>query len=344
MARTHLLIGDEQGGLKGLSSLDGGQSWGTPQTLRPEVEAVAFETGADGVVYMGTRGDGLLSSRDDLRSWQPVREAKQLEKIRSLAWDNDHLLIGTEPAGVYEYVPDESCEALGDIWSCEGSSNWSYPVKIEAVHIRGLSADPHQKGRLYAAIQVGGVGISPDHGDTWYDKRNLDLDVHVVKPHSTQPGVVYAGSGGGGLYQSTDFGESWECISEGCGQFVLDFAIDPRDPDRLFLGTARGGVRSWAEAPGARGEMFRSDDGGRSWKKLSGGLPEQMQSRVTAILIDRADPNQIYFAGGLPGRANVPMHANDAGVYHSRDGGESWTQVFSLEHGEPPAIWCVHTQ
>jgi photosystem II stability/assembly factor-like uncharacterized protein len=203
--------------------------------------------------------------------------------------------------------------------------------------------DPRHQERIYAAIQVGGVGISPDYGQTWVDRRNLDLDVHAVKPHPTQAGVVYAGSGGGGLYRSADDGETWDCVSEGCGQFVLDFAIDPRNPDRLYLGTGRGSVRSWAEAPGARGEVFRSDDGGSTWRKLCGGLPDQMQSRITAIALDPADAGHVYFAGGLPSRANVPMRAADAGVYHSRDGGESWRQIYSVANGEPPAIWCVRT-
>ncbi|MEA2639091.1 MAG: hypothetical protein QOF51_485 [Chloroflexota bacterium] len=338
----HLLIGCEEGGLTQLTSADGGRNWGTPEVINPELDATAFATTTDGTVYVGTRGNGLLRSRDGLRSWEAVPLPEGTEKIRSLYQDDGRLLIGTEPAGVFEYLPDGKSGKLGDLWSAPGASNWFYPVPVEAVHIRGLSVDPNQRDRIYTAIQVGGVGISPDDGDTWYDKRNLDLDVHVVLPHPKRAGVVFAGSGGGGVYRSTDSGENWEFISEGCGQFVLDFAMDPRDADRMILGTASGEFRSWSGAAGARGQLFRTEDGGASWRKLTGGLPETLLSRVTAVVIDRADPDQVYFGAGLPSRANVPLHAVDAGVYHSADGGDSWEKIFTVEHGEPPAIWCVH--
>ena len=117
--------------------------------------------------------------------------------------------------------------------------------------------------------------------------------------------------------------------------------MDPADPERLYLGTGRGGVPSWANPGGARGEMFRSDDGGSSWQKLSGGLPDQMESRITALTINHADPNHVFFGAGLPSRANRPMRASDAGVYHSANHGESWQQIVPFANGEPPAIWCV---
>src|SRR2546430_27206 len=80
-----------------------------------------------------------------------------------------------------------------------------------------------------------------------------------------RPGVVYAGTGGGGLYKSTDYGDNWEFISEPCGPFVVQFALDPKTPDRIYMGTARGGVRSWDTDPnGAHGEIWRTDDAGEN--------------------------------------------------------------------------------
>ena len=242
--KIRVLVGDERGGLIQLSSDDNGRTWGTPEVAMSGIEACTFATDSNGTTYMGTRGDGLFRSHDGLRTWEQLDVPPGMKMIRSFWVDGDRLLLGTEPAGVYEYSGHGVARALGDIWSSPGSAEWFYPVKIEAVHIRGLSVDPTNPDRIYAAVQVGGVGISPDNGATWSDRRNLDLDVHQVRPHATRPGVVYAGSGGGGLYRSADYGETWACISEGCGQFVLDFAIDPRDPERMYLGTARGGVPS----------------------------------------------------------------------------------------------------
>jgi hypothetical protein len=85
--------------------------------------------------------------------------------------------------------------------------------------------------------------------------------------------------------------------------------------------------------------MFRTEDGGQHWRQLRGGLPEEMDSRVTALAVDREEPGHVYFGAGLPARSNNPRAASDAGVYLSRDSGESWQQIFNMDGGEPPAIW-----
>lgn len=341
-----LLIGTEEG-LLALSSRDGGKTWSAPERLLAEVEAHALRAGPDGAVYLGTRGHGLFRSIGELRSWEQIETPETARKVRSLCLDGDRLLVGTEagpaPVGVYAWSAASGWEAVGDLTTCPGAGEWFYPAPFEDVHIRHVSVDPHQPGRIYAAVQVGGVGISPDNGDSWYDRRNLDVDVHMVEPHPVHPGVLYAGSGGSGsgLYRSSDYGESWGGIAEGCGNFVVQFALDRRDPDRLYLGTARGRVPDWANPGGAKGEMFRSEDGGTHWLKLAGGLPEFLESRVNVVLVDHDEPNNVYFGGGLPSGSRNPGIARDAGVYHSPDRGETWRQIFSLDHGEPLALWCA---
>jgi photosystem II stability/assembly factor-like uncharacterized protein len=273
-------------------------------------------------VYVGTRGHGILRSRDGLRSWEPVETPAALQKVRSLYVDGERFLAGIEsvpePVGVFEWQDQEEWHRLGDLAACSGSSEWWYPRKDVGVHIRHLAVDPHVRDRMYAAVQVGGVAISPDGGSSWRDRRNLDLDVHMVEADPRRPGVVYAGSGGGGLYKSADYGDTWQCVSEGCGNFVVQFAIDPRDSDRLYLGTGRGG------AQGGRGEMWRSDDAGANWRKLRGGLPEELRCRIGAVHVDGDAPDNVFFSGDLP-RGNP-----DSAVYHSPDAGETWRVLAPL--------------
>jgi photosystem II stability/assembly factor-like uncharacterized protein len=337
MAReAHLLVADEHG-LLHLSSPEGGSAWSAPKTVL-DVEAVAVKGAPDGTVYVGTRGNGLFRSKNGLDAWEQVETPTGLEKIRSIYITPDRFLVGTEagerPAGVYEWDGRRNWQQLGDVMTCPGSSQWFYPVPTEGVHIRDLSLDPNQPERIYAAVQVGGVAISPDNGDTWYDKRNLDLDVHMVQPHPDRPGVVYAGSGGDGVFRSSDGGETWQRIAQECGNFVVEFAMDPRDPSRMYLGTGRGHVPDWRKDPaGARGEMFRSEDGGDSWRKLRNGLPDQMQARPNTVFVDPEEPDNVYFGAGLVRNTG----ATDGGVFHSPDCGETWRKV--VGGGEPVALW-----
>lgn len=323
-----LLAGNLEG-LYSIRSPDGGETWDRPEPVIGSVEVAAIRQAPDGTVYVGTRGNGLFHGRDGLRRWEQIEAAPGLERARSFCINDDRFLVGNEaaaePVGVFEWEEGKHWRRLGDMATCSGSKEWHYPVAGEGVHIRHLARDSHRPERIYAAIQVGGIGISPDGGESWYDRLNLDCDVHMVEPHPTRAGVVYAGTGGGGLYRSDDYGDAWECISEGCGRFVVQFALDPESPDRIYLGTARGGVRQWREDPaGARGEMFRSDDGGASWQKLGGGLPEFMRSRVNTVVVDPQEPRNVFFSGGHT------KGGPDSGVHHSPDGGETWRQIAPL--------------
>lgn len=325
-----LLAGSDTG-LFSLRSRDGGGSWESPERLLSDMEIAAIAQAPDGDVYVGTRFKGMFHSSDGVGGWEHVETPPGLEHVRSFNIAPDRFLAGNEagaePVGVFEWEEKKRWHRLGDLAACSGSSEWFYPVTTEGVHIRHLARDPHKPERIYAAMQVGAVAISPDAGQSWYDRRDLDCDVHMVEASPAEPGVVYAGSGGGGLYRSKDWGENWECISEGLGNFVVQFAIDPKDPRRLYLGTAQGGVRQWREHPdvGARGQVFRSDDGGDTWQKLGGGLPEYMHSRVNTMLIDPEDPRNVFFSGGhTKGQA-------DSGVHYSPDHGETWRSIAPID-------------
>jgi photosystem II stability/assembly factor-like uncharacterized protein len=330
---VQLLAGDDTG-LALLQSGDGGATWSAPECVLDDAE-VATLASENGVVYVGTRGRGLLRSTGSLRDWEPVEVPPALQNVRCISTRGGRFLVGTEPAGVYEWIDRQRWQPVGDVWSIAGSSEWFYPVPTEAVHVRHIAVEPDDPQTIYSAIQVGGVAISRNNGRSWTDRRNLDLDVHMVEPDPMQRGRLYAGSGGGGLYESVDGGESWTCISEACGNFVVQFAIAPSEPNRVYLGTAKGHPPAWVNAGGARGEMFRSDDRGHTWNKLSGGLPAQMESRVNAVAVDPANSDRVFFGGGLAYKGAV---AADGGVYGSQDGGHSWRKLLSAR--ETLALWC----
>lgn len=348
-----LLIGRDEG-LFSMRSSDGGKTWEAADAALPDVEAHVIKSAPDGTVYLGTRGHGLFRAKPGLRDWEPIETPPAAQKIRSICALADRLIVGTEAAldpkgaevSVFEWSSRNGWRRLGNLLECSGSAEWFYPVPTEGVHARWVSVDRRNEERIYAAMQVGGIAISNDGGESWSDRRNLDsLDVHMVEPHPTRPGLVYAGAGGrtSGFYRSNDGGDSWDVLAEGCGSFVVQFAQHPTNPDRIYLGAARGHAQDWnrAETGRGKGEIFRSDDGGETWRKLGGGLPNLMESRINALYIDRMDPSTIYFGGGLPAAQRNPGIARDAGVYQSLDEGENWRQLMPLEKGEPLALLTV---
>jgi photosystem II stability/assembly factor-like uncharacterized protein len=321
MNESTLIAGSELG-LFVLHSQDGGKAWSQPQEAFPDVEVADVKASSDGTVYVGTRGRGILRSKDGLRSWGAVEAPPSMQKVRAFSISSDRFLAGTEgtpgPVGVFEWEDEDQWRQLGNLAECSGAAEWWYPRSDVGVHVRHLSRDPFDTNRIYAAMQVGGVAISPDGGRSWFDRRNLDLDVHMIEPDPKKPGVVYAGTGGGGMYRSNDYGDSWDCISEGCGSFVVQFAIDPSDNDRLYLGTGRGG------AQGGRGEVWRSDDSGSTWLKLRGGLPDELGCRIGSMHVDPRSPDDVFFS------CDLPRKGPDSGVYHSPDHGESWRRIAHL--------------
>lgn len=338
MAAEHALLVGDLGGIVCLESRGGASSWNTPRKLL-DAPTYAINRGRDGFIYAGTRGAGLWRSRHATTDWEKIETPAAAQQIRALCPIEGGVLVGTEPMGLFEWTSDRGWRQLGNMAAVSGSSKWFYPVPTEAPHVRHVSYDPGNPQRIYCALQVGGIAISPDYGDHWHDVRELDLDVHMIEPHPLRAGTIYAGTGGRGLYKSLDAGETWQEISSGCGNFVIQFAFDHSRPDGLFLGTARGNPPDWLKEGGAGGELFRSDDAGNTWRKLGTGLPDRMESHVTAVLADPEVPQLVFFAGGLSFRGAV---AKDGGVYCSTDGGDHWRRIHSAE--EPLALCSMAGQ
>ena len=145
--------------------------------------------------------------------------------------------------------------------------------------------------------------------------------VTAVAGTVVEAGTFYLGASGGGVWKTTDFGESWHNVSDGyfASPSIGDIAVSQSDPNVVYVGTGSDGLRSNV-IPG-RG-MYRSRNGGRSWDAI--GL--ERTGHIGAVEIDPRNNNVVWVAAiGQAFNANP-----ERGIYVTRDGGERWDKVLSV--------------
>lgn len=139
------------------------------------------------------------------------------------------------------------------------------------------------------------------------------------------PAVVYAGTGGGGLWKTTNGGVTWAPLWEREGSFsVGDVALDPRNPDVVWLGSGEANMRNSVSFGDG---VYKSTDGGKNWRHL--GLRET--EHIARVLVSPLDSSTAWVCA--VGRQAGP--SAERGVFVTTDGGASWRKTLFLDdrHG-----------
>ena len=132
-------------------------------------------------------------------------------------------------------------------------------------------------------------------------------------------GPLWSSGGERGVYKTTDGGKTWErtlFVSEETG--IAEIAIDPENPSILYASAHQRRRHEWTYIGGGpESTLYKSTDGGKTWREISAGLPKQDMGRV-GIAVAPSDPNYVY--------AIVEARYGKAGVYLSTNKGESWSK------------------
>jgi photosystem II stability/assembly factor-like uncharacterized protein len=189
---------------------------------------------------------------------------------------------------------------------------------------------PSQPNVYYIAANNGGVWKSNDYGNTWLpifdDQPTGSIGALAIAP--SNPNIIYVGSGeglqrpdlsvGDGIYKSIDAGRTWEHLGLRDAQQISAILIDPRDANRVYV-AALGHPYGANEERG----VFRSTDGGRSWKKI---LYKDENTGACDLAFDPANPRKIYAV--LWSARQAPWEASltgrRSGLFVSDDGGDQW--------------------
>lgn len=295
------------------------------------------------VIYVGTQ-DGPYRSLDGGNRWERLAFPERNAVIWSIEFHPTRpevMYAGTAPFGLYRSVDG------GDHWTkLESALSMEHCPMAFPTRAIGIAVDPARPDDLYAALEVSGVMLSRDGGDTWQDlsepliKLSEDhahlksriqadtdasgmLDSHAIVISPARPGRAFLAVRMG-IFVSDDLGASWHDIEVGRFSpltYCRAVMVSPHDPNTLFAGLS----------PASRshdGSLYRSTDLGETWRRYDRGV--QPKATMMGIAQHLADP------------AHVCCISRCGQVFNTMDDGKTWSE-WKLPEGveDTYAVACI---
>ena len=240
------------------------------------------------VFYAGVNNGGVWKTDDYGRTWNPIFDDQPTGSIGDVAVAPSNPNIVYVASGEGLQRPDLS---VGDgiYKSADAGKTWTHLGLREGLQIGGLAVDPKNENRVFAAV----LG-------------------HPYGPNTER-----------GVFRSEDGGVSWQRVlysDENTG--AIQVTIDPVDSRIVYADMLAARMAPWenGEWQGKGSGLFKSMDGGTTWKQLSNGLPgiDSGLGRI-GFCIAPSQHNRLY--------AVVSANDRNGGIYRSDDAGEHWQKI-----------------
>ena len=204
-----------------------------------------------------------------------------------------------------------------------------------------------QRNTFYFGATGGGVWKTTDGGHHWKNVSDKyfgsTIGAVAIAPSDEQ--IVYAGEGEntmrgnvseglGGVWRSDDAGRSWRNIGLKDGRHIIRLVVHPRNPDIVWAA-----VVGHLFGPNTERGVFKTTDGGRTWKRT---LYVNDQTGASDLVIDPVDPNTLYAGTWRVIRTPYSLESGGegSGLWKSTDGGETWTSL-TTSKGLPKGVWGI---
>ena len=260
---------------------------GPAQTGGRIADLAVVHEGQKLTIYVGTAAGGVFRSKDSGLTFQPVFDKQPVLSIGALRIDpNDSKTIW---AGTGESWTRNSVSVGAGVYrSKDGGDNWEFLGLKDTERISKILVNPKDSNTVYVCAT----------GHLWDDSEER------------------------GVFKSTDAGKTWNKIlyidkDTGCA----DLSMDPSNPDVLYAGMWQFRRKPYAfESGGPKSAFLKSTDGGKTWSKLTSGLPAGgVKDPIGRIAVEVA-PTQ-------PSRVYALVEAKHSALYRSDDAGATWKEM-----------------
>ena len=255
-----------------------------PAAMGGRISGIEGVAGNPRIVYAATGSGGLFKTTNAGTTWQAIFERPGRISIGDIAIEAknpDHIWVGTGEANLRNSVSIGG----GVYYSADGGRSWEQRGLEPTMTISRLLLDPRDARRVLVAAVGHPFGPNPDRG----------------------------------VFLTSDAGRSWQkvlYIDETHGASDVD--LDPTNPDVVFAGMWQFDRKPWRYDSGdTKGGLFKSTDGGKTWRKVTRGLP-QLMGRI-GVKVAPGNPKVVY----------VIAETREGTLFRSRDGGESFETVSS---------------
>src|SRR5579859_833520 len=258
-----------------------------PASAGGRVAAVVGVPGNPSIYYVGGASGGVWKTTDGGLSWKPIFEHEATGSIGAIALapsNPNYLWVGTGEANIRNDVTD----GAGVYFSPDAGKTWQLMGLKDAGQISRVIVSPEDPNTVWVAVL----------GHTW-------------GPNSDR-----------GIFKTTDGGKTWRkvlFVSEHTG--ASDLSMAASNPKVLFAGMWQVVRYPWQLVDGGtESGIWRSTDGGETWKKLSKDLPEGALGRI-AVAVAPSNPDRVY--------ALIEAKRSEGLLWSSSDMGDSWSKTSS---------------